>query len=426
MLKSLSVKRLFNQFDYEIELKKGGITILTGPNGFGKTTLLKIINSVVTKNVFFLINLPFQEIVLRFANNSVKVTKENIDNDYIIINDDGVKISRASISQSIRTSDQYRQSRDYSRDLIYRLTRNKNEDDASFNYLNAKLFEEYFTMFLEENPSFVEEYINYDINKEAKAYLIKEQRLHKTIFYPKKRFRDDSEIENIVSINNNAKDLAKILSDNLAQSDKIGRENESSYVNRLIKSNNLITQTDFESRYSLINKKKKVLSKFGLYTMDDETVTAFNSDDAKALAIFLEDTEKKLEVLDTLIKKLELFANIINKRSFINKSLLISPVYGFKFIDSYKNEIDLDNLSSGEQHELILIYELIFNVDAKAIVLIDEPEISLHVVWQKEFLTDLEAIIELNKSTVIVATHSPQIINDEWDKTIDLYDISQR
>ena len=52
--------------------------------------------------------------------------------------------------------------------------------------------------------------------------------------------------------------------------------------------------------------------------------------------------------------------------------------------------------------------------------MIDEPEISLHVAWQQEFLHDLEKITDLAKFDVLIATHSPQIIHDRWDLTQEL------
>jgi len=70
----------------------------------------------------------------------------------------------------------------------------------------------------------------------------------------------------------------------------------------------------------------------------------------------------------------------------------------------------------------VLLYELIFNTDPNTLVLIDEPEISLHVTWQKEFINDLIEIIELQKIQVITATHSPQIVNGRWDLTYNLAD----
>jgi len=63
---------------------------------------------------------------------------------------------------------------------------------------------------------------------------------------------------------------------------------------------------------------------------------------------------------------------------------------------------------------------LLFKAEENSLVLIDEPEISLHVVWQREFLNDIQEIIELQKIDVVIATHSPQIINDRWDLTVGL------
>ena len=70
-----------------------------------------------------------------------------------------------------------------------------------------------------------------------------------------------------------------------------------------------------------------------------------------------------------------------------------------------------------------MLFELLFKVSPNTLVLIDEPEISLHVAWQKEFLNDLSKITELENIRVIVATHSPQIINEHWDLTVDLEEI---
>lgn len=80
----------------------------------------------------------------------------------------------------------------------------------------------------------------------------------------------------------------------------------------------------------------------------------------------------------------------------------------------------MTDLSSGEQHEVVLLYELLFKVSEKSLVLIDEPEISLHIVWQKEFLKDLLEIIKIRNFDVLIATHSPSIIDENWDLTVEL------
>ena len=167
-------------------------------------------------------------------------------------------------------------------------------------------------------------------------------------------------------------------------------------------------------------KKQEKLKKFGLSESLQEVPNSFIDENAKVLLVYLNDSEKKSSVFDDLLERLELFTNILNNRRFTYKSIKIDKEKGFVFVTSKDKPLNLIDLSSGEQHEVILLYELIFKAKPNTLVLIDEPEISLHVTWQKEFLNDLIKIIELQKIQVIIATHSPQIINNRWDLTINL------
>jgi len=68
MLKKIKIEGLFNKFNYEIEFKEG-ITILTGPNGYGKTTILKIIYAFAVKNMAFF----FSTAVYKYYTDSGKI-----------------------------------------------------------------------------------------------------------------------------------------------------------------------------------------------------------------------------------------------------------------------------------------------------------------------------------------------------------------
>ena len=136
-----------------------------------------------------------------------------------------------------------------------------------------------------------------------------------------------------------------------------------------------------------------------------------------------------MAVFDPLLEKLNLFVDIINKRKFANKTLKIDREKGFYFATPMGKEVELAYLSSGEQQELILLYRLIFTLPATdTLLLIDEPETSLHVVWQETFLDDLLRIMQLypNQIQAIVATHSPQIINLHGDLVVDLYRLQKK
>jgi predicted ATP-binding protein involved in virulence len=82
--------------------------------------------------------------------------------------------------------------------------------------------------------------------------------------------------------------------------------------------------------------------------------------------------------------------------------------------------IPLDKLSSGEQHQLVLFHSLIFRMRPGALIMIDEPEISLHVGWQEIFLRDLEVISKSSGVHFLIATHSPTLIGNRWKQTVSL------
>lgn len=140
----------------------------------------------------------------------------------------------------------------------------------------------------------------------------------------------------------------------------------------------------------------------------------------RLLDLYLDDAELKLAPFGKLLRKIELLEEIVNSR-LLRKRLAITAKDGLAVRHQPDDRaISLDSLSSGEQHEIILMFDLLFNVPAGALVMIDEPEISLHVVWQLAFIPDVQRIAELADFRFIVATHSPQIINDEWDRATPL------
>jgi predicted ATP-binding protein involved in virulence len=136
------------------------------------------------------------------------------------------------------------------------------------------------------------------------------------------------------------------------------------------------------------------------------------------LAVYAQDARRKLGVFDDVFAKIDLFKKIVNSR-FLHKSIAVGQS-GVGVMTASGSQLDPLLLSSGEQHELVMLYELLFRVSKNSIILIDEPEISLHVVWQDEFLKDLGQMAELSQFHALIATHSPQIIGDRWDLTVEL------
>ena len=67
-----------------------------------------------------------------------------------------------------------------------------------------------------------------------------------------------------------------------------------------------------------------------------------------------------------------------------------------------------------------MLYDLIIQAQKSTIILIDEPEISLHIAWQQRFIEIVQKIAKCYGYQVIIATHSPAIIYDRWDLALTL------
>jgi predicted ATP-binding protein involved in virulence len=84
-------------------------------------------------------------------------------------------------------------------------------------------------------------------------------------------------------------------------------------------------------------------------------------------------------------------------------------------------EIDISRLSSGEKQLLILFIESLLQRQKPYVFLADEPELSLHISWQRKIIS---AIREINPlAQIIVATHSPEIAGCFRESIIDMEDM---
>lgn len=95
-----------------------------------------------------------------------------------------------------------------------------------------------------------------------------------------------------------------------------------------------------------------------------------------------------------------------------NKLKRLNIISGIEIILSKNNHsFQLDQASSGE---LTLIASLIYisvNINDKSVIIIDEPENSLHPKWQIEYVKKLSELFYFYQPKIIIATHSPLIIN---------------
>ena len=125
------------------------------------------------------------------------------------------------------------------------------------------------------------------------------------------------------------------------------------------------------------------------------------------------------ELTNIYEKNKQIDDNIENFKNVCNNYLVNKEVKYDKFkieckVEQINNneEISLKNLSSGEKQILSLFSKLYLNLNNKNILLFDEPELSLSIIWQKKLIPD---IVNSNRCGFIMAiTHSPFIFDNDF------------
>lgn len=262
------------------------------------------------------------------------------------------------------------------------------------------------------------------------SFFIKTQRLSGTVERKVPPYEYESvDLEGRLSVESYSAELASLIQNALADYGKHSQQLDRSFPARFVQflrdNSKALDDATILERLRDLDARRTNLMRIGFLEREASLGDLGQADvtrASQALTIYVDDVAKKLSVFDDIEKRVTLFMDIINER-FLHKRLDASREEGFIITSlagkakESNGRISLRDLSSGEQHELVVVFELLFKVKRGALILIDEPEISLHVAWQSKFIDDLLKILEVNDGFALVATHSPVIIGERWDLT---------
>ncbi|SKX72794.1 Predicted ATP-binding protein involved in virulence [Mycobacteroides abscessus subsp. bolletii] len=268
-----------------------------------------------------------------------------------------------------------------------------------------------------------------EFSERTPSRLIETQRL-RAVSFVNPRFRPPPRMRRKRAVNSRisaqAIEMLGLIDQAQRAHSRLTQERDRTFPSRVLRSTSTDEQVSDEvirERYDQQNEFRARLARVVPVPLADDLSLPeekLDSSAIKLLDLYLSDAEEKLEPFQSLLSRIELLENILNQR-LLRKRVEVNATNGLEVVEiETGREIPLESLSSGEQHEIILVFDLLFNVPEGALVLIDEPEISLHVGWQMKFIPDVRRIGELRHLRFIVATHSPQIINGDWDRALRL------
>ena len=421
---------LFGHSDITLNFIKE-TNIYLGENGLGKTTILNCFYYVLCNDYERLLTMPFSEIRIKFKGETeAAITKMDVSK-YVNKNsrrfrysyrEDEVAAYIDACLQNFGVKDINLLDTELRNEIVRRTSR---MFDVSVSYVNSIMISYYINRDYkkgdEKNVTRVISLVKSQISERV-IYLTTYRRIEKDY---SGYFTHDSRM--------NRSD------DNLI---RFGMKDVDDAINNVLETIRTATNQGFNKmtgilleKYTNINKQVNcyktsnydkldiVLSRLGKQIDEENKNRILNMVNDKS--IFDEKYKYLLDLIDELVNSynsLEKYDEKINKftdtcnKYLNNKQFIYNPSEISLKITSSTNiedKIDLSMLSSGEKQIVSLFSRLYLESENKCILLIDEPELSISMKWQKMLLPDI--MRSQNCSLLLTVTHSPFIFDNEFD-----------
>lgn len=433
-IKSIDVAGLFGLYDHHVTLKGDRVTVIHGPNGVGKTVFLKLTNALLKGRYNEIVQIPFRTFEIQFDDGSivrVLTESEGASPDKVQVSFEKQGDGRDSVTLDVKEVNTNRLAQQISEASPFFSQVGPDEwvDRRSDEVISSEeLVARAVDLVPKDNKKWRarEPRGLRELRGRINVHLIEAQRLIRlSNRSPDWRYRPNIDRITTATVQEYSKDLKQRLETTLANYAKQSQKLDQSFPQRLLTGSiEALSTEQIKNEMQAVEATRDRLKSIGILDRGDPSQDAYplqisqldslRADQRSVMSVYARDTQEKLAVLTELSDRIEILLSVLN-RKFTNKTVTISRDAGIVVFGKNEKQIPVTALSSGEQHELVLLYDLLFKVTPNTLVLIDEPELSLHISWQKGFMDDLLEIIRVAHFDVLMATHSPYIVGDRSD-----------
>ncbi|MDY1000133.1 AAA family ATPase [Pantoea agglomerans] len=432
-LQRIELYKIHNRYNLSVDFRSG-LNVIHGKNGAGKSTLIHIIANIVNGDFIRFSYLVFDEIIAKFNNGLVvNIRREKVGNDVSIMvalsTGDGITFTVSDAISALRELDEERYPNDVRPSLI--LAINKFVKANELNNVPSSYFPAFRTM-LEawgayapdgyERRNYKSSYSSNKINKFARELF---GRFLPNINYPspfeiEDRIREEirraqigiARYESTIFSESFVKVFTALI--NRDPLDGVAPQELLSEIEGLTTAQDSAVKINYYEEYSKIyDEIRNVIN--NNYRGDMESSVA------GALAVYRDALKERQLYQKKSYAEIDRYLSSVN--SFLEDKEIDyqfdiekrNPRVGLKFPDDTWSSIRV--MSSGERQLLTMLYAA-SKMNNDALVLIDEPEISLHIDWQEELLEKM--LSQLSEQQIIVCTHSPSIATGYEDCMISI------
>lgn len=412
LLKSFIIEGLFGTFNYSLDFSdRSNLMVLTGLNGYGKTTILRILSSINSKEeLFYLYEIPFKSITVEFDTGTTLFVSK--------VKSKGKTDGDLSTDELLVTKFSYKRGK--------KLIMNFEIDQEKF--LASDYYEKNYKNRAEiERDSYRSiKWLSYKFHDdEAIEKLIMNLSLLNTTFIRSQRlYNENKDGKSQRAINEVNQKLSDILTREHYNYLNNAQQLDGHQIDELLADDTpQLSEIEYQRKAAILEMLAKELLSYNL--LPQLNIRPFNPQKAPISSVYINTLEKKIEIYDDIRTRLRLFLMLLNNKAFVNKRFSFSRNEGLRVLLKTGGVLkDLTKLSSGEQNEIFLLFKFIFELPEKSVLLIDEPELSLHVAWQLQFIKDIKEIAKTRDVQIVIATHSPEIVSESLDCCVDLTEMA--
>lgn len=191
------------------------------------------------------------------------------------------------------------------------------------------------------------------------------------------------------------------------------------------------TATDLVKQLSYIDTKTSEHARYELAThlptIDFRKALSGRSKQKNELAAellkpYIKSLEGRLEAVEPIYQLTDKFVTLVNNL-LRDKTISFKLSQGFNIQNSLGEKLTPAQLSSGEQQLLLLFCHVLTARDAPTIFMIDEPEISLNIKWQRQLVQALLDITSNANIQFIFASHSMELLAQHRNRVVKLASI---
>lgn len=342
-LKELRVFRLFDHFDHVVKVNnEEKITILTAPNGYGKTILLKIIDAIFNANYRFLLSLDFSCIEARLDKTILKISrlgeKKASALEFHVVGDSDKRFLYDP-SETREQFDEFPLAEiDRFVPWLDRVGAREWHDETTGRILGI---EDVIQLYGDDMPFHVSTIKNSmpawlsEITSSVNIHLIQDQRLILRSGFHRTRHRKARVIDTIEKY---ADELAGEIKKKSVDSSEISQKLDSSFPSRLLRKVEAFKTLGIDELKEKLSELKDIrekLSSHSLIASADYSqfvdLDEIKEEDTKVLTLYVNDAKEKLAVYDEMSQRIDLFTEILNEKRLAFKKVKIDRDKGFVF-----------------------------------------------------------------------------------------------